>query len=206
MQEVLELAARVVPIDTTVGLWRKRHWQGIHRADDPRPKRTRGRALHIGQLHGAHRIVARIRAILQGKQKRDRCGAEHQYRHPLAQDEGVRAVTVARVGPTLACLTSMRIVLSGANDIVTDRMRTYTEYKMFTSIARYGALVQAIYVTLQPRARNREGFLCGVVIDLGPPGQIKLQARGAHPTAAIDRVCERTGRLLGRREAQSISS
>jgi ribosome-associated translation inhibitor RaiA len=113
---------------------------------------------------------------------------------------------VTRVGPTLACFTRMRIMLSGAHDLVTDRMRAYTEYRMFTSIARYGALVQAIYVTLQPRARNREGFLCGVVIDLGPSGQVKVQARGAHPTAAIDRVCERAGRLLGRREAQSISS
>jgi ribosome-associated translation inhibitor RaiA len=100
----------------------------------------------------------------------------------------------------------MRIMLSGANDIVTDRMRTYTEYKMFTSIARYGALVRAVYVTLQRRGRKREGFLCGVVIDLGRSGQIKIQARGGHPIAAIDRVCERAGRLLGRRDPQSISS
>jgi ribosome-associated translation inhibitor RaiA len=100
----------------------------------------------------------------------------------------------------------MRIVLSGANDIVTDRMRTYTEYKMFTSIARYGALVRAVYVALQRRARNREGFLCSVVIDLARSGQIKVQARGAHPIAAIDRVCERAGRPPGRRDPQSTSS
>lgn len=100
----------------------------------------------------------------------------------------------------------MRIMLSGANDLVTDRMRAYTEYRMFTSIARYGTAIRAVYVTLQPRAPKREGFLCGVVIDLSPSGQVKLQAHAAHPTAAIDKVCERAGRLLGLREAQSISS
>lgn len=100
----------------------------------------------------------------------------------------------------------MRIMFSGANDIVTDRVRAYTEYRMFTSIARYGNLVRAVQVTLRPRAHNREGFLCEVVIDAAPSGQIKVQARGTHPTAAIDRVCERAGRLLGQRDAQSISS
>ena len=108
--------------------------------------------------------------------------------------------------PDACLLTSMRITLSGANDIVTDRMRAYTRCRMFINIARYGATVRTVFVTLQRRARNRDGFLCAVLIDLGTCGQIRARALGPHPIAAIDRVCERVGRLLGRRGAQSISS
>ena len=96
-------------------------------------------------------------------------------------------------------------MLSGGDDIVTDRIRAYTEYRMFTSIARYGTRVRGVYVTLQRRTHHRKGFLVSVVIDLGRTDQIKTQALGPHPTAAIDRVCERAERLLGARDTQGNS-
>jgi transcriptional regulator of acetoin/glycerol metabolism len=36
--------------------------------------------------------------------------------------------------------------------------------------------------------------------------QVKAQSRAPHPIAAIDRVCDRAGRLISRRETQSVSS
>jgi hypothetical protein len=38
-----------------------------------------------------------------------------------------------------------------------------------------------------------------MVLDLGPAGRVKTQARGRHPEAAIDRAAERAAWLLDRR-------
>lgn len=109
-------------------------------------------------------------------------------------------------GAELACLTDMHIMVTGGDGIATDRIRAYTEYRIFKSAARYGAIVRTIHVAVRRDENDRDGVMCTVLIDLQPSGRVKTQARGAHPTAAIDKASDRAGRLLGRRQTQSLSS
>jgi ribosome-associated translation inhibitor RaiA len=99
----------------------------------------------------------------------------------------------------------MRIMVTGSDDIATDRIRAYTEYRVFKSAARYGATIRGIHVDFSRDRRDRGGVACSVLIDLVPSGQVKTHARAPHPIAAVDKVCDRVGRLLGRRETRSVS-
>ncbi len=96
----------------------------------------------------------------------------------------------------------MRIMLTSGL-VMSDQLRAYTEYRLFTSIARYGSLVRGAHVTLR---RDPDAFLCAVVIDLASSGQLKTRARAPHPSAAVDKAANRTAALLARRALQPVSS
>jgi ribosomal subunit interface protein len=100
----------------------------------------------------------------------------------------------------------VRIPLTGKDVIITDQLQTYAEYRLFTSIARYQALIREVNVTLEHNRGNLGRFLCVVAIDLGPGERIKIRAHGAHPTVAIDRAADRTLLRLNRRSSQDVSS
>ena len=100
----------------------------------------------------------------------------------------------------------MRILLTGKDVIITDQLQTYVEYRLFTSLARYQAVIRGINVTLGHNPRNRSQFLCLVAVDLGPDEQITIRASGAHPNAAIDRAADRTSLRLSRRTSPHVSS
>jgi ribosomal subunit interface protein len=100
----------------------------------------------------------------------------------------------------------MRIPVTGKGVIITDQLQTYVEYRLFTSIARYQALIGGISVTLGHNQRNRGPFLCVVAVDLTSGGQMKIRASGAHPNAAIDRAADRTSLRLSRHNPQHVSS
>lgn len=100
----------------------------------------------------------------------------------------------------------MRIPLTGKDVIITDQLRTYVEYRLFTSVTPYQALIRAISVTLGQNRGNGGRFLCVVAVDLGPGEQIKIRASGAHPNAAIDRAAQRTSSRLNRHTSQHVSS
>jgi ribosomal subunit interface protein len=99
----------------------------------------------------------------------------------------------------------MRIVLTGKEVVITDHIQAYTEYRLFTSIARYQAMIRGVNVTLGHDPGNRSRFLCVVAVDLGPGEQIKIRASGAHPNAAIDRAADQTSLRLSRRAPQHVS-
>jgi len=100
----------------------------------------------------------------------------------------------------------MRIRLTGKDVIITDQLQAYAEYRLFTSLARYGYFIRAVNVTLRPIASKRDAFLCNVVVDSGPSGPIKTGARGPHPNAAIDRAADRIASLLSRRGPKHVST
>ena len=100
----------------------------------------------------------------------------------------------------------MRIPLTGKDVIITDQLQTYAEYRLFTSIARYQALICEVNVTLEHNRGNLGRFLCVVTVDLGPGEQIKIRAYGAYPNAAIDRAADRTSLRLSHRSSHQISS
>ncbi|HEY7170582.1 MAG TPA: HPF/RaiA family ribosome-associated protein [Vicinamibacterales bacterium] len=99
----------------------------------------------------------------------------------------------------------MRIRVSDLIAPVTDETRAYTEYRFFTSIARYETRVGTVDVVVTRDSAARRQFLCTVVVDLGGAGHVKTQARAAHPTAAIDRAADRAGWLVGRRVGQAFT-
>jgi ribosomal subunit interface protein len=100
----------------------------------------------------------------------------------------------------------MRVPVTGKDVIITDQLQTYVEYRLFTSIARYQALIREVNVTLAHSRGKRSRFLCVVTVDLRHGGQIKIRANGAQPHAAIDRAADRTSLRLGHRTCQHVSS
>jgi ribosome-associated translation inhibitor RaiA len=100
----------------------------------------------------------------------------------------------------------MHISLSGVSVDVADRIRAYAEYRFFSSVARHATLIRSVDIALRRIAGARGGVLCQVHIDLGTSGRVKTQARGAHPSAAIDRAADRAASLLGWRSHRSASS
>ena len=100
----------------------------------------------------------------------------------------------------------MRIRLTGKDVITTDQLQTYVEYRLFTSIARYQALIHEVNVTLGHNPGNRGRFLCVVTVDLSSGEQIKIRSYGSHPNAAIDRAADRTALRLRRRTSPHVSS
>ena len=100
----------------------------------------------------------------------------------------------------------MRIPLTVKDVIITDQLQTYLEYRLFTSTARYHALIRDVHVTLERHRGNRSRFLCVVTVDLKPTEQIKVRAYGAYPNAAIDRAADRTSLRLSHRTPQHVSS
>jgi hypothetical protein len=98
----------------------------------------------------------------------------------------------------------MRITVSSLNTPTADK-RPYAEYRVFTAIAPFDTCVHTVDVVVRRDPSNDRPFLCAVVVDLGPAGRVRTQARAVHPSAAIDRAAERIGRLVGRRVAGGVS-
>jgi len=97
----------------------------------------------------------------------------------------------------------MQFMLTGIGLAISSQLRGYAEYRFFTSIARYATGVGAVQMTMR---LDGHVYLCTAAIDLGRSGPLTIQARAAHPNAAVDRVAERAARILSRRASQSISS
>lgn len=93
----------------------------------------------------------------------------------------------------------MRVSLSVAHLTVTDSLRAYMEYRLFTSVARHHAIVQGADVRVRRETLGHARFVCTIALDLGHAGRVKTQARGTHLEAAIERATERAAWLLDRR-------
>jgi ribosomal subunit interface protein len=100
----------------------------------------------------------------------------------------------------------MRILVTSKDVIITDQLQTYVEYRLFTAIARYQAVICGINVALGHNAGHRQRFLCVVMVDLSSGEQIKIRASGAHPNAAIDRAADRMSLRLSHRASPHVSS
>lgn len=92
----------------------------------------------------------------------------------------------------------MRIIVSSADAPAADS-RAYAEYRFFTSVAPYEGRLRSVDVVVRRDRMVSGQFLCTAIVDLGPSGRIKTQARAAHPSGAIDRAADRIAWLIGRR-------
>jgi ribosome-associated translation inhibitor RaiA len=99
----------------------------------------------------------------------------------------------------------MRITVSSVNTPTADK-RPYAEYRFFTAIAPFETCVHAVDVVVRRDPSHDRPFVCAVIVDLGPAGRVRTQARAVHPSAAIDRAADRLARLVGRRVTGGISA
>ena len=99
----------------------------------------------------------------------------------------------------------MRITLSARDVSVSDPLRGYAAYRIFTRLSRHESLVRGVGVEIGRDLRRSALFLCTIHIDLAPYPPIKTQARRRRPGEAIDRATERAAWLLARRVAAALS-
>jgi ribosome-associated translation inhibitor RaiA len=104
----------------------------------------------------------------------------------------------------LASPEVMRITVSSVNAPTADN-HAYAEYRFFTSIAQYEGQVRSVAVVVRRDPAVNRRFLCTVVIDLGPSGRVKTQARATYPNAAIDRAADRIAWLVSHRVGTDFS-
>jgi len=95
----------------------------------------------------------------------------------------------------------MRITLTATDVSISDPLRGYTAYRVFTRLSRHESLVRAVAVEIGRDALRPALFLCTIHIDLTTFAPIKTQARRRQPGKAIDRAAERAAWLLTRRAA-----
>lgn len=100
----------------------------------------------------------------------------------------------------------MQIVLTGHHILISDELRTYVEYRLFTSTVQYEALIRSVNVTIRHNPGVRGRFLCLIAVDLGRTKPMKVRAVGPHPNLAIDRAAQRTATHLRRRISEHVSS
>lgn len=100
-----------------------------------------------------------------------------------------------RAGP----FTPMQIYVAGVMPLLTQQVRAYAEYKVFSRLAplaRSVALVQVV-VTEAPGAEG--GALCAVTADLGDAGLVRTRVRRSQVTSAIDTAADNVARAAARR-------
>jgi len=78
--------------------------------------------------------------------------------------------------------------------------RAYAEYRIFSSVARFGTVVHEADVSLtSARVGRRARCVVAVTVDAG--GRLRVSARGRHVYDAINRAAERIGQELRRHTA-----
>lgn len=91
----------------------------------------------------------------------------------------------------------MRIIVT-AEEGLSGQTRAYAEYRVFSSLARFGADVCETTVSLEP-PRDGAAAACRVAVSLCSGVRVRIRARGRHPHDAIDKAAGRAGDMVRRR-------
>jgi ribosome-associated translation inhibitor RaiA len=83
--------------------------------------------------------------------------------------------------------------------------RAYAEYRIFSSVARFGSAVHNADVSLTSR-RAGGAARCAVTLTVDDGICVRVSARGRHVCDAINRAAERIGKKLCRHTARRLSS
>jgi ribosome-associated translation inhibitor RaiA len=98
----------------------------------------------------------------------------------------------------------MRIVVIDLGAGFGGQTRAYAEYRVFTSLARFGDHVDEARVSLTPPPIEGQPPVCRVAVATAGGRVLRVSARGRHVYEAIDRAAQRTAEAL-RRHAASPS-
>ena len=100
----------------------------------------------------------------------------------------------------------MRIEVAGNNDSVSPQIRTYAEYRLFTTLARHARVIRRVRVILGSPLQAGGALTCEVDVSLQASGSARVLAHGPNMHAAIDSAAERIGHVMDRLEAPNGDS
>jgi ribosome-associated translation inhibitor RaiA len=83
--------------------------------------------------------------------------------------------------------------------------RAYAEYRIFSSVARFGDVVHEAGVSLTSM-RPGGPARCAICLTVSEGGRLRVSARGRHIYDAINRAAERIGEELRRHTDVTLSS
>lgn len=86
----------------------------------------------------------------------------------------------------------MRVLISSFGRPLNPQLRTYAEYRIFSTLATHDNVVGA-----RVRLHTEDDAVqCTVHVTLSPRGSVHAHTSGAHAAAAIDRAAERLAELM----------
>jgi len=99
----------------------------------------------------------------------------------------------------------MRISVTDIGCTFGRQTRAYAEYRIFSSLARFGDVVHEAGVSLKPRQPGGAAR-CVVSLTVDDGGRLRVSARGRHIYDAINRAAERIGKELRLHTDVTLSS
>jgi ribosome-associated translation inhibitor RaiA len=98
----------------------------------------------------------------------------------------------------------MRLSVTDIGRTFGRQTRAYAEYRIFSSVARFSAVVQEAGVSLTSRG-PRGAARCAISLTVNDGGRLRASARGRHVYDAINRAAERIAEELRRHTAIALS-
>ena len=99
----------------------------------------------------------------------------------------------------------MKIAVTEIGRTFGRQTHAYAEYRMFSSLARFSALVRDVRVSLVPSAVGRRSVVCRVSVSAERGVRIRVAGRGRHPYDAINRAAEQLRDALRRHGDAAMS-
>lgn len=95
--------------------------------------------------------------------------------------------------------TPMQIYVTGVTPLLTQQVRAYAEYKVFSKLAPLARSVDTVQVVVTGASEADGGAICVVTADLGDAGCVRTRVRRPQATSAIDAAAENVARAAARR-------
>ena len=97
----------------------------------------------------------------------------------------------------------MRIEAGGVSRAFGRQTRAYAEYRVFSTLARFGHIVHSATVELS-RA-ERQFVVCVVTVSTDDGRRVRIEARGRHPYDAINRAADRVSDVVRRHDCDAVA-
>ncbi len=94
---------------------------------------------------------------------------------------------------------TVRIEILTPNGAVTDDLRAYSEYRLFSVIGEHASRIESISVRVGTREMPGAEATCVMVARLSSGGAIRTRCAASHAAAAIDRATARVARSIATR-------
>jgi ribosome-associated translation inhibitor RaiA len=102
----------------------------------------------------------------------------------------------------------MRITIHTSGADLAEQVRAYSEYRVFSAVARFGRTVDLVEVTIdaenpdapEERAAERH-YTCSIVARTSAGDQVAVRAGSDHPYSVIDRAARQMTTALERRQS-----
>ncbi len=96
----------------------------------------------------------------------------------------------------------MRIEAGGVSRGFGRQTRAYAEYRVFSSLARFGHIVDS--VTVELNRAERQFVVCVVMVSTTDGRRVRIESRGRHPYDAINRAADRVSDVVRRHDRGAV--